>query len=588
MNPQEYYTSRLNEYREKLSETKKRLRLLGTMRLLVFLLTSFGVYYFFDIAWVAITVFILGTAVFLYLLKHYQLLSFAKRKSEAILKINRRELQVLNKEFHHLPKGEEFKNDAHAFSQDIDLFGKGSFFQYLNRTALQEGKEYLVDQLLANNTNVIEEKQEAVKELQDLSDWRQEFEAHARLVDKEISNRKITEWLLDFKPFVLPIMKYVAPVVGIGSLVMMIFTILGKVTEQQLLFWFFVGAFIVIYHLKKINQLGLKIDKVQNVFEQYHWLLGLIEKTEFKSKHLVKAKESIKGEVENASVIIKSFSKLLDAFDQRNNIIISIPANGFFLRDIIITRKIENWIIKNREMVTVWFETIAYFDAMNSLGNFAYNHPNYIYPTLQKEKLQIAASALGHPLLVSENRVDNDFEINQQQFFIITGANMAGKSTFLRTVGLSIVMANVGLPVCAKTYNYHPIKLITSMRTTDSLSDNESYFFSELKRLKAIVEAMQKDSYLIILDEILKGTNSLDKAKGSAKFVRRLVASNNTGIIATHDLSLCQLAEELAAVENHYFDAEIINDELYFDYKFKRGVCQNMNASFLLQKMGIV
>ncbi|WP_338039252.1 MutS-related protein [Maribacter litopenaei] len=182
----------------------------------------------------------------------------------------------------------------------------------------------------------------------------------------------------------------------------------------------------------------------------------------------------------------------------------------------------------------------------------------------------------------------NDYEIKKEDFFIITGANMAGKSTFLRTVSLQIVMANIGLPVCAKVMEYSPIKLITSMRTSDSLTDDESYFFSELKRLKFIVDEIQKDNYFIVLDEILKGTNSTDKARGSRKFVERLVASSSTGIIATHDLSLCEVANELPQVKNYYFDAEIVDDELHFDYTFKEGICQNMNASFLLRKMEII
>lgn len=184
--------------------------------------------------------------------------------------------------------------------------------------------------------------------------------------------------------------------------------------------------------------------------------------------------------------------------------------------------------------------------------------------------------------------MDNDFEIKNKQFFIITGANMAGKSTFLRTVSLHIVMANVGLPVCATASVYSPVKLITSMRTSDSLTDDSSYFFSELTRLKYIVDAIKQDNYFIILDEILKGTNSTDKAIGSRKFVEKLVASHATGIIATHDLSLCEIEEHLSEVKNHYFDAQIIDDELYFDYTFKKGICQNMNASFLLKKMEIV
>ena len=191
-------------------------------------------------------------------------------------------------------------------------------------------------------------------------------------------------------------------------------------------------------------------------------------------------------------------------------------------------------------------------------------------------------------MLDPDTSIANDFHIDDKVFFIVTGANMAGKSTFLRTVSLAIMMANVGLPVCAKEVAYRPVKLITSMRTSDSLVDDESYFFSELKRLKFIVDTLKEEPHFIVLDEILKGTNSLDKEQGSKRFVQRLVHLKATGIIATHDLGLCELADGSNTIENIHFDAEIVNDELMFDYSLKPGVCQNMNASFLLRKMGVV
>ena len=231
---------------------------------------------------------------------------------------------------------------------------------------------------------------------------------------------------------------------------------------------------------------------------------------------------------------------------------------------------------------------MAFFDAQNSLANFHFNHPKFVFPEITSGKEAICGVGLGHPLLHVEKRVDNHFNINKEAFYIVTGANMAGKSTFLRTVSLSIVMANCGLPVCATSFKYTPIKLITSMRSTDSLTEDESYFYSELKRLKFIVDAIKESDYFIILDEILKGTNSKDKAIGSKKFVEKLSKSKSTGIIATHDVSLCELESELTAVENYYFDAEISEDELHFDYALKKGVCKNMNASFLLKKMEIV
>jgi DNA mismatch repair ATPase MutS len=250
--------------------------------------------------------------------------------------------------------------------------------------------------------------------------------------------------------------------------------------------------------------------------------------------------------------------------------------------------KLEKWISRYKHTVERWFEVVAFFYAENSLANFHFNHPKFVFPEISSEKQVIESLNLGHPLLKVEKRIDNDFNIKKEEFFIITGANMAGKSTFLRTVSLSIVMANAGLPVCATSFKYAPIKLITSMRTSDSLSEEASYFYSELKRLKFIVDQIENEDYFIILDEILKGTNSKDKAIGSKKFVEKLSKSKSTGIIATHDVSLCELEREFAGIKNYYFDAEIIENEMYFDYSLKNGVCKNMNASFLLQKMEII
>jgi DNA mismatch repair ATPase MutS len=211
-----------------------------------------------------------------------------------------------------------------------------------------------------------------------------------------------------------------------------------------------------------------------------------------------------------------------------------------------------------------------------------------VFPQIETGDFTLQATDTKHPLLDPAKAIGNDIAITSGAFFIITGANMAGKSTFLRTVSMNIVLANVGLPVWATHMNYSPIKLITSMRTSDSLTDEASYFFSELTRLKYIVDKIEGDRYFIVLDEILKGTNSQDKANGSRKLIEKLSRKHATGIIATHDLSLTEVGKEYDTISNYFFDAEIVDDELHFDYTFKTGVATNMNASFLLRKMGIV
>lgn len=588
MSPIEFYISQKEQFQTQRSAVIKRQRLFRMVRLAVFLLICAVVYFTWG-DWMTVGISIgLGAVLFSFLVFRTSDLAEKRKYLEALISINETEIDVNAGKWHHLHEGNEFKQDDHAFSQDLDLFGRASFFQYLNRAVLIRGRENVAKMLASNDCENIERKQEAIQELGRKPEWRQDFSAHGSLIQSTVSEAAIVSWFANYSTFTN---RYSPALVwGVSAVSLVAFILYGfdVIHWTYLVTWFFVGAGIIGRFLKNISKLASDAGQVQNTFERYHILLDRIETEQFESAQLVNWQSKIHQKDKKASEIFREFSKLLNALDQRNNIIVSIPANAYFLRDLWISRKIELWIQENASKIEEWFKVIADFDALNSFGNFAYNHPQNVYPEISSEGKQVAAEALGHPLLKSEGRIDNDFTMANKEFFIVTGANMAGKSTFLRTVGLSIVLANNGLPVCAKSFAYSPIKLISSMRTTDSLSDNESYFFSELKRLKHIIDTIEQEEHFIILDEILKGTNSKDKAKGSQQFVEKLVRTGSTGIIATHDLSLCELEAQLPQVKNYYFDAEIVNDELYFDYRLKSGVCQNMNASFLLKKMGIV
>ncbi len=587
--PEKFYLEQKEALTQELSKLKKRLFASSMLRLLVFVLMCFGIYSFFGDFRFVLGVIVVGVALFIYLISRHSNLQGERNLKQALIHLNETELRVLDRDFHHLQEGSEFQDSEHFYSQDIDLFGKGSFFQYLNRTALESGRKLLAHQLKSNHIQEVNKKQEAIQELAGLAKWRQHFSGIALLVKAEIASSKVVAWLNEYQSFIPAKMKYIPSLFSLGSLAVFILYFMGFVPELVLTAWFFIGLGISGLYVKKINTLAIHTSEIASTFEQFHKLLQEIEQHEFKSHLLKDKRHEIINEVESASSILYQFSRHLDGLDQRNNILIAIFTNAFMLRDIQQVLKIEDWISKHKTTVGSWFKIIAFFDAYNSLGNFVFNHPTYLFPVIVNEQKDlIDGKELGHPLLDPKVCVNNDFRIDQEQFFIITGANMAGKSTFLRTVSLQIVMANMGLPVLAASSRYHPIKLITSMRTTDSLTNDESYFFSELKRLKFIVEEIKNDRYFIILDEILKGTNSTDKAIGSRKFIDKLVASKSTGIIATHDLSLCEAANDLSAVKNYYFDAQIENDELYFDYKFKEGICKNMNASFLLKKMKII
>jgi len=587
-NPLDFYQSEIKYFEKNLANLTQKLTRSSIIRLVVFLLTAFAIYFFFGNTPLVLASVFIGVSLFIFLVTKHSGLVAQRRETEELIKINEIEIDCLNGNFAALDQGNEFVQPQHFFSYDIDLFGKGSFFQYTNRTSLKSGKEKYAALLTENATNAIEEKQEAIKELAIKAKWRQKFLAIAKMIHVDTDSQTIIKWINSFESFLPKSMQFIPMIFSLISLVFIVLAGASYIPFSLVVVWFFIGLGITSIYLKKINKLYQNASDAKSTFSQYYKLLQKIEQEKYTSKILIEKQLDIKNESKKASQIFKEFSKVLDAFDQRLNMLFGFLGNGLLLWDLQQCYKIEKWIKSYHTQVEKWFEVIAFFDAYNTLANFAFNHPQTVFPTINSDEFVINAQNLGHPLIPKKQRIDNDFTIKNREFFIITGANMAGKSTFLRTVSVSIVMANIGLPVFANSFTYSPIKLITSMRATDSLSEDTSYFFSELKRLKFIVDAIKTDNYFVILDEILKGTNSTDKAIGSKKFVKKLVASNSTGIIATHDLSLCEIEEELPQIKNFYFDAEIINDELHFDYQLKIGVCKNMNASFLLKKMEIV
>ncbi|WP_452225668.1 MutS-related protein [Lacinutrix chionoecetis] len=584
-----YYQEQLAIYKAEVSKIYKQLTGLSTARLLVFLATAISIYLTFGNWQIAVGCGLIGVVLFLFLLLKYTNLKTQYNLKKALVSINEEELKIGSGDFFHRNEGVKYQDPQHNYALDIDLFGRGSFFQFTNRTATKSGSLALSNILKANNTNNIDNRQEAIKELANKTEWRQHFQAIAYLIKVETKPEDIVKWLHKHTSFLPKVVKYLPLVFSVASIIIFVIAILELIPIAFIGYWLLIGLAVTGRYLKKINDLASHTDKIRDTFRQYAELLKAIETEEFTSALLLQKQNKIRLESKKASAILTELSKAMDALDNRNNIISAVFGNGYFLTDIGNSYAIEQWIATYHDTVEEWFEVVTFFDAFNSLGNYAFNHTHYVYPKILEQGKQTVVTQLGHPLLKPEKRVDNDFKIENEQFYIITGANMAGKSTFLRTVSLHIVMANIGMPVCAKSSEYVPVKLITSMRTSDSLTDDSSYFFSELTRLKYIVDAIEKeDNYFIILDEILKGTNSTDKAIGSRKFVEKLVSGHATGIIATHDLSLCEIEKELEEVKNYYFDAQIINDELYFDYTFKKGICQNMNASFLLKKMEIV
>lgn len=291
-------------------------------------------------------------------------------------------------------------------------------------------------------------------------------------------------------------------------------------------------------------------------------------------------------------MVLRRLRRLMDNLNQRNNALVFLLLNGFLLWDFRQLAALDGWLRRYGREVAGWFGALAGFDALASLGAFAYNHPGYVYPeAVGSDRPVYEAEALGHPLIDPARCVCNPVQLPARpSFLIVTGANMAGKSTYLRAVGVNFVLAMLGAPVCAASMTFTPCTLFTGLHTTDSLAGNESYFFAELKRLRQVVLRQRAgEKCMVILDEILKGTNSVDKQTGSLALVRQLVSLGTVGAAATHDLVLGSLAEEFPGVVRAVcFESEIVDDALHFDYRLRPGVARHMNACFLMEQMDII
>lgn len=586
--PTELYEKKTVACTEAARQQRKRLRLSSGIRLLVFAAMGLFIYLALNgqLLYGIGAVVLLG--LFAYLVSRHQDLKYEAARLKELIKMNQIEIEVLHGSYSTLEDGSVFLEPGHPYQDDLDLFGPDSFYQYLNRTGLPAGGGLLARWLSSNDFNGIDRKQEAIRELGPRVDWRQNYTATARMIQSPVSPEVLTTWFSGYSRKLPSRTRFLPTVFSIFSVGVAVLSVLQVLPLGVLIGVFFTGLLITLPFVKRIGALAQHTGKMQDTFRQYGRLVRQIEGASFQAAVLSDTRKALVGAGPPVSEVLEKFNRIIGALDQRNNLIIALFGNAFFLWDLRQARAVEEWIGSYGSAVGGWFGALARFDAYNSLANFGFNHPAYTYPEIGKGAAgYIKSNGLAHPLLF-ETPVTNDFKVECGNFMVITGANMAGKSTFLRAVGLSIVMANMGLPVRATSMGYTPVPLITSMRTSDSLSRHESYFFAELKRLKTIVDHLQEQPYFVILDEILKGTNSKDKAQGSQEFLERLVKLQATGLIATHDLSLCEVADRIPEVQNFFFDAEIREGTLYFDYRLKPGVCSNMNASFLLRKLGVV
>ena len=595
MNPENHYTERLSLTKGQLQQVKKQIFRISMLRLTLFIAGVAGIYFFFSQTPLLIVCICLTFLPLFILVKIHNRFFIRKEWLETQARIIQEELQALSGDYSSFEDGKEYVNPEHPYSFDLDIFGRRSLFQSINRTCTFFGKARLAKWLqnhLHEKTS-IEKRQEIVREISEHTLFREQFRVAGLVHHGQSSDgEKIQAWSQSPAQYLHAgwVKAFIWGVPVINSL-LLITSLIGWTSFSCLGLSF--GIFLVLSFgiIKRATYIQETYGKKLKSLNGYARLIALAKAEDWKSAGMLELMERFNLNRQSPVQALQQLSKELDRLDLRNNQFLYVLLEGsifFQLQEIV---RIERWKVRYGQHISEWLETVGELDALCSLGTFAYNHPQYTYPELTEKPFCFLATQMGHPLMPASQCVKNDATIPSRPFFlIITGANMAGKSTYLRTIGVNYLLACIGAPVCCERLKLYPNQLITSLRTSDSLSDNESYFFAELKRLKRIIDLLNQGQQLfIILDEILKGTNSMDKQKGSFDLIRQFMQLKANGIIATHDLLLGSLIKQFPEeIRNYCFEADIKENELTFSYKLREGVAQNMNACFLMKKMGII
>lgn len=590
--PVKFYSDKKAKYDRLLSKISKQVKWFAWYRFFAFTLIVLPFFIFGFNGITIITAFIF-LGLFLFLIKKNIQLEKQKREFAVLKKLSENELLALQHKFGHFENGKEFLDTNHFFSYDLDLFGDGSLFQFINRTSTQSGRQKLAEWMKNPPFQKVEirKRQEAIDELSKIPDWRLYFLAKGHLftetkslsdevnawpeTDLKLKSPNRIKWLINLVPG-LTILSLIPAILGITNL---------PIYTMILLQWILIGRY-----WKQIDYYFNFFGRKSQFFEKYVGLLKFIEDHDFQSEYLTELRNKTKQPI-SASKVFHQLKNHMKEFEYRMNIIVGFVLNSLFLWDIRSMYRLWKWHQTHHKKLADWLNVIAETDALISLANFAYNHSGFVFPKTNVGEFAFRAKELGHPLLHPDKRINNDLSVEGwSKVLIITGANMAGKSTFLRTVGVNLVLARMGAPVCAEEMIFTPVEIYTNMRTTDSLLKDESYFFAELKRIKGVLDKLQKgEKIFVILDEMLKGTNSVDKLNGSKELIRKLLTLKSVSLIATHDLKISEMEKEFPKqVFNKCFEIRIENNDMIFDYKLTDGITKTMNATFLMKKMGII
>lgn len=585
----EFYQQRAQRFRHEREQIEKVIRRYAWTRVALVLLMGVFIYLGFSDS-LFFWLIPVPLAIFIFLVNRQTLQEDNMQLASYLELLNKREAKAILFEPTDFSDGDSFSDPHHPYSHDLDLFGAGSVFQYLNRCGTQLGEERLAHDLknLPFSEQEVLLRQEAVKELGDRVEFRQRVWALGRQInDFSFDRSTLLSWLSE-KPFIFGNTLYSVLRWGLPAITLIVvgFTIYNWSYFPLLFIMMIVQITIAGFRAKRIGEFQRVLSSGKKVLSNYARIFEELANHKVESVLMKKHHTFAVSAFEK----VKEFSALVNALEARMNPIAMQFGNGLFLYDFHAVARLEKWREKNADELPQWLESLGEWDGLLSLTTLHYNFPKYAFAKVNSQPV-LEGKDVGHLLIPNSIRIVNNFDLGKPaNIWLITGANMAGKSTFLRSLGVNFVLGSIGSPVCASYWSMPLIALRSGMRTTDSLQDHQSYFFAELHRLQSIMQELRSGKpTFILLDEILKGTNSTDKQLGSRELLRQLKDMNALVVLATHDIALGNLAEQYPnQIANACFEGKIENDQLTFDYTLHPGVAQKANATFLMRKMGII
>lgn len=485
--------------------------------------------------------------------------------------------------------GLDYVDNVTGVMKDLDLVGRNSLFQYLNVGNSLRGKKRLIAKLTRTSFDelLIIQEQQAVQELANNNSFVLSLETFGRMLEKpKVIEKIIEEFVTNLKDTKINrswgFICYLIPILTIIAIIMFLFNIMFKLAVIIVPVLIFGQLILAIINLSKNSLIFEQVSKLSQCLNNYQNICHLIEQTKFNTSHLIELQNKLK----KSSEAFDQLKGISSSIKQRNNLLAFLLLNGILLWDVNCKERYDNWVKQYAGSIDQWLEIIGEFESLASLQVLLHTHKPTCFANFHgNQTTYLEFSEAYHPLISNDEVISNSFMMNKQ-VCVITGSNMSGKTTFLRTVGINLVLAYAGAPVLAKSFDCSLMEIFTSMRIEDDLNGISS-FYAELLRIKEIVEANRRGGLMIaLIDEIFKGTNSKDRIIGAKETVKQLSSDNIFTFITTHDFELCELEHEVSC-SNYHFNEYYQDNQIMFDYLIKQGRSNTTNAQYLLKMVGI-